>query len=192
MNYHSLPTQILKDTYDYYHAGELPLVVHLDDPATDVLLDFKHTKALYVTSETSILEASHEMTVGNVHILLVTDELQRVIGVVSSEDILGEKPVKIIQEKNIMYKEVKVNMVMTHYTHMISVAMNDVKKAKVGHIIQTLQDARQYHALVIEENPITEEPFIRGIFSLTQISRQLDFNLSPHELFTANLVQLQE
>jgi CBS domain containing-hemolysin-like protein len=190
MNYHSLPIVTLLPNMGYFHAGKLPEVVHLSDPATDVMLDFKHTRACHVLTDALLVTANHEMTVGNVHALLVTNESERVQGVVGIEDILGEKPIKITQEKNVMYKDLKVTMVMTPINKIIGLRMNDIKHSKVGHIIQTLQEVKQFYALVVEDDIDSEEPYFRGLFSLAQISRQLDLDISVNELMTANLTQL--
>ena len=48
-----------------------------------------------------------------------------------------------------------------------------VRRVEVGHIIETLKDAGRQHALVIDRDPLTREEFVRGIFSATQIGRQL-------------------
>lgn len=190
MNYHSLPTVSLLPNMSYFHAGKLPEIVHLSDSAIDVMLDFKHTRACHVATNTLLVTANHEMTVGNVSTLLVTDESERVQGVLGIEDILGEKPIKITQEKNVMYKDLRVSMVMTPASKIIGLRMNDVKNSKVGHIIQTLQESKQYYALVIDEDMNSEAPYLRGLFSLAQISRQLDIGISVNELMTANLMQL--
>ena len=50
--------------------------------------------------------------------------------------------------------------------------MNDVKSAKVGHLLATLRDSGRQHAMVVDRDAKGEER-VRGLFSLTQIARQL-------------------
>jgi hypothetical protein len=53
--------------------------------------------------------------------------------------------------------------------------LDAVRSARVGDVIATLRLAGRQHALVVETDPDTAAvgKVIRGIFSLTQIARQL-------------------
>src|SRR5437899_71350 len=48
-----------------------------------------------------------------------------------------------------------------------------VLRAEVGHIIATLKEAGRQHALVVDRDQLTREEIVRGVFSVTQIGRQL-------------------
>ncbi|MFZ3174169.1 MAG: CBS domain-containing protein, partial [Thiobacillus sp.] len=54
--------------------------------------------------------------------------------------------------------------------------------AHVGDIVETLKHSGRQHALVVEDEPLTEKPTIRGIFSASQIARQLGIPLQAQEL----------
>ena len=49
----------------------------------------------------------------------------------------------------------------------------DRARAEVGDIVATLKDVGRQHALVVDRDPLTHEETLRGIFSATQIGRQL-------------------
>ena len=54
--------------------------------------------------------------------------------------------------------------------------MLSVRNAQVGHIVATLQALARQHALVVDVDPKTKAHCVRGIFSTTQISKQLGVN----------------
>lgn len=51
--------------------------------------------------------------------------------------------------------------------------MRDVLDAHVGHVVATLQRARRQHAMVVEPNEGDSCQAVRGLFSTSQIARQL-------------------
>lgn len=54
--------------------------------------------------------------------------------------------------------------------------MLSVRNAQVGHIVATLQALARQHALIVEVDPGTKAQCVRGIFSTSQISKQLEVN----------------
>lgn len=191
MIYHALPTLPIDQDCDYIHSGALPEIVHLNDPATDVMLDFKHTKALTIGPDSPIFDARQEMTLCGVHVLLATDAMDQVVGIISLEDILGAKPVKIIQERHIKRSEVQVKMVMTPRQQLKAIPMTELRGMQVGHVIQTLQDTSERNLLVVETSD-TNTQAIRGIFSLSQISKQLAIRITADDLHARSLADLQK
>ncbi|MBB70882.1 MAG: hypothetical protein CMF50_00600 [Legionellales bacterium] len=190
--YDPLPTVSLNAGSEYFHSGELPVIVHLDDSALDVMLDYKHVKAITINADAPISEARAEMQFCGVHLLLVTDKDARVVGLISSEDILGEKPVVITESRHIARADITVKMVMTPQSDIIAIPMEELRITRVGHVLQTLKNAKQHYALVVEINPDTQAQTVRGLFSLSQISKQLSINISDEELHATSLADLQK
>ena len=61
-------------------------------------------------------------------------------------------------------------------------SLRDVSHARVGDIVETLKHDKRQHALVVDDQGVNNENTIRGIFSLTQIARQLGIDIQIHEL----------
>ena len=61
-------------------------------------------------------------------------------------------------------------------------SLRDVSHARVGDIVETLKQDKRQHALVVDDQGPNNENTIRGIFSLTQIARQLGIDSQIHEL----------
>jgi hypothetical protein len=66
---------------------------------------------------------------------------------------------------------------MTSLEHLEFFSIEEVQNAKVGHIVASLRDTGRQHILVMENNAVNK-PSICGIFSLTQIERQLGVTIS--------------
>jgi hypothetical protein len=57
-----------------------------------------------------------------------------------------------------------------------------VLRAEVGHIVATLKEVGRQHALVVDTDPLSGEEMVRGIFSATQIGRQLGMPILTFEV----------
>ena len=60
--------------------------------------------------------------------------------------------------------------------------IDQVMRAEVGHIIATLKESNRQHALVVDRDRLTREEFVRGIFSATQIGRQLGMPIATFDV----------
>lgn len=171
--YEILPTITLHAGSTYMHPPALPEVAHLDDPALDFAVDFKTNYAFTIKPDAPVTHALIEMEVLGAHLLLVVDQQDKVIGIISSEHILGEKTIKLIHEKRILRHEVEVQMVMRPQADVMALDYASLKHAKVGHVINTMRDARQHYALVVELDSEHKQT-VRGMFSLSLLSKQLN------------------
>ena len=61
---------------------------------------------------------------------------------------------------------------MTPVERLDAFDLHGVQGARVGHVVASLQQARRHHALVVQQDA-QGRPEVRGIFSLSQIGRQL-------------------
>jgi CBS-domain-containing membrane protein len=103
-----------------------------------------------------------------VRLLVVVDERETVLGVVTATDILGERAMLVATERGLRRDELTVADVMVPAERVEAIAAADVAAARVGHVLETLRRAGRQHALVLDA-----ERRVCGIFSLTQIARQL-------------------
>jgi CBS-domain-containing membrane protein len=153
-------------------SQSLPQRVGFDDAAVSVMTDLKQVCAVLIRPGDGVEEANERMIQHAVRLLLVVDENRKVVGIMTATDVLGEKPLLVIAERSCRREDVRVRDIMTP-THRLEVLnMNDVRSAKVGHIVATLKMAGRQHAVVVEVDHDGKQT-IRGLFSATQIARQL-------------------
>jgi CBS domain-containing protein len=155
--------------------------VRLDSPALDVMTDLRHVPAATIAAETSFREADQVMRLRGVRLLLVVDAHRQVIGVITAADLLGERPIRVAQERGGRIDELSVANLMTPLASMEAVSLSDVARAEVGHVTATLRRSGRQHALVLERGADGED-LIRGIFSAAQIARQLGIPMEGAEI----------
>ena len=150
--------------------------VTLDSPAIDVMTDLTQVAAVVIEPHATMELAHSYMMQRGVRMLLALDKDDKLAGIITANDILGERPVSLVREQRIHHSDILVADVMTPASRLDAFEMRKVNTARVGHIVSSLQEARRHHALVVQqgEDGLTE---VRGIFSLSQIARQLGMPL---------------
>jgi CBS-domain-containing membrane protein len=182
----------LKPGTSYIRPPELPPLVHLRNPALEVMTDFRIVHPVTCGPQLSIDEALDLMKTRGVRLLLVTGEDDQIIGLITAKDIQGEKPIKISQESGVPHSSITVDAVMTPQESIEVLNMLSVRNAQVGHIAATLQALARQHALVVEVDPQTKEQCVRGIFSTSQISKQLAVNAAEAVTRASSLAEIDD
>jgi CBS-domain-containing membrane protein len=146
--------------------------ITLDSPALLVMTDLTRVTAAAALPGMTVHEANRYMIQRGVRMLLVLDEQESLIGIITATDILGEKPVKLAREQGVRHSDVLAVDVMTPASRLDAFELHTVQGACVGQVVESLQRTRRHHALVTQRN-ISGGTEIRGLFSLSQIARQL-------------------
>jgi CBS domain-containing protein len=150
--------------------------VHGLSPATEVMTDLTRVSAVTIPPSASLDEANQAMVTHGVRSLFVVGEANAILGIITSTDVLGERPIQFAQERGMRHAEVLVHHVMTPAAQFEAIELRDVLQARVGDIVETLKHLGRQHALVIDSGsaePASAARIVRGMFSLTQIARQL-------------------
>ena len=150
--------------------------VQADSPATAVMTDLSRVAAVTTRSFATVDEAHRSMIAHGVRALFVVDAQATVLGILTSTDVLGEKPIQVAEQRGKRHDEVFVREVMTPADRLEAMDFEEVLHARVGDVIASLRRSGRQHALVIESAPADAASpacTVRGIFSLTQIARQL-------------------
>jgi len=155
--------------------------VTLDSPAVDVMTDLAKVAAVTIDPSAALTAANEFMVARAVRSLFVTAADGHLLGLVTTTDILGERPVRVSHARGVSRNELVVADVMTHIDSVVAMRIEDVRAAKVGHIVASLKEAGRHHELVAEKLP-DGKTSIRGIFSASQIARQLGVPLQISEL----------
>lgn len=153
--------------------------VDLDDPAIMVMTDLRRVRVVTTHPNASIEVATQIMIHANVRMLLVVRERDMLDGVVTARDVMGEKVLAVAARERIHHDAIRVHHVMTARAEINPLSMADVERATVGDVVVALRDAGRQHALVIEAQGGGHGYLARGIFSATQIGRQLGIDISP-------------
>ena len=151
-----------------------PKPVRAESPAIDVMTDLRQVSAATVSADESIAQASQKMIARRVRLLLVVGAHGLIEGLITARDTMGEKPVKLLQERRgAKFGDLVVGDLMVPRNSIDVLGFDTVLRADVGCIIATLKNNGRQHALVLERDNISGGEIVRGIFSATQIARQL-------------------
>jgi CBS domain-containing protein len=159
----------------------LPQNVVMNDPAISVMTDLRSVSVVNVRAKTSLDKANAKMIRYGIRTLLVLDDADKVVGFLTATDVMGEKPVRFLQQVGGTHADIMVSDVMTMQSELEVLNLVDVLKAKVGNILVTLKASGRQHAMVVEENADGSQT-VRGLFSATQIARQLGLQIKTAEV----------
>lgn len=173
MKYHAQHCIQLAEGATFVRPPSLPKVVRLDDPALEVMTDFNYVPPVTVRAETPIDEALELMKFAGVRSQLVIDADESIVGLITSYDIQGEKPIEIARESRIPRTRITVGMIMTPSTDINVLDLDRVRRLQIGHIVETLQELERQHLLVVEIDVASGHHKVCGLFSMSQIQRQL-------------------
>jgi CBS domain-containing protein len=179
--YIPLPATAFERDVTYHEPTQiLPARVTLDSHALDCMTDLQQVTAVTGHADETIDVANERMKRRGVR-LLVVSEAGRVKGVISAADVLGERPMQVVQSRGIRRAEVLIGDIMTPQEELHVLQMEDVRLAKVGHIVATLKAAGRQHAVVVDLDEQGRQK-VRGIFSASQIARQLGVVIQTTEV----------
>jgi CBS-domain-containing membrane protein len=177
-----LPQSKLKAGAGYEVVGTQSFKkVDLHSPAIEVMTDLRRVEALTTTEEISIDAAEKMMIDYGVRSLIVVDSEHMITGIITSTDILSDKPMQIITERGLLHSDLLVRDVMTPAHKIKVIDLQDVMKSQVGHVVETLKQSNRQHALVVD---MLENGHQRlcGIFSATQITRQMNAEIAAQQV----------
>ncbi len=167
--YHPLPIRELGAGAGLHRPGQaLATKVALESPALEVMTDLKRVTPATIRPQAPLAGANQFMIARGVRLLIVLDEQEQVLGILSAADILGERAMRAVTERGLRRDELTVADVMLPAEAVEVIALADAASARVGHVVETLRRAGRQHALVVDP-----ERKVRGIFSLSQVARQL-------------------
>lgn len=176
-NYSPLSTQYLTGSVRVFQPAPPDHVV-FESSALEVMTDLRSTHIAVIAPDMTIEWANEYMMLRGVRLLFVMSQHRLLEGIITATDILGEKPLRFIQERCVKHCDILVSDIMTPVNKLEAIPIEEVKHAKVGNVVASLRESGRLHTLVTE-NRTGDLPIICGIFSLTQIEKQLGVAIVP-------------
>ena len=173
--YHPLPLRELGANAGFRRPTQRQAArVTLESPAAEVMTDLARVSPATIRPNAPLAGANQLMITRGVRLLLVVDEAhETVLGLISASDILGERPMLVATGRGLRRDELTVADVMTPAREVEVIDLREVEASRVGHVVETLRRAGRQHAAVVDADAM-----VRGIFSLSQIARQLGVTLA--------------
>jgi hypothetical protein len=149
-----------------------PPAVAAESPALSVLTDFGKIPPATIATSASITQANQAMIRRGVRSLLVTDDAEHLAGMISANDIHGDRLRQVAKTHGLDPQQVTVGLAMMNVNSLTAANVEDIESACVGDILATMRATGLQHLLVVEADAVGH-PFLRGLFSTTQIARQM-------------------
>ena len=147
--------------------------VGADSPAIEAMTDFARINVVAIAGNASVDDANARMISRGVRLLMVVGKDDAVLGLITARDILGEKPMQVVQARGIKRDELTVSDLMTPVESIDTLYLSEVLNARVADILAALKKVGRQHILVEDNDPATGLPRVRGLFSATHIGRLL-------------------
>ncbi len=147
--------------------------VTLDSPAQEVMTDLTLVKAATVHPTTGLRQAEQAMIYLGVRMLFVVSEMPTIEGLITSNDLRGDKQMRVVSDRHIPFDELCVADVMSELSLLDAVDYGRIRTARVGHLVATLKHVGRNHLLVVEQSGLPSAHRVRGVISRSQIERQL-------------------
>lgn len=153
-----------------------PWQVEMTDPASSVMTDFRVRALFKVDPEDTIDEALHNMKVAGLRIGFVVDATsEKITGMITSYDIMGEKPMRYLQSVGgVTHDEIKVKDIMEKLEDCVCVDMHHVEQVNVQALLDAFQRTGRTHFPVLDSIE-GKEHRLRGLFSSAKVLRLTDF-----------------
>jgi CBS domain-containing protein len=144
-----------------------------NDPALHAITDFTREHPVTVDEERQIDDALGDMIHLGVRAMLVLRE-QRIVGLITSYDIQGERPLQFLQTSNYSrHQDIRVGHIMTPWDKLLALDWDSIQSARAGDLLQVLEEAGLTHLLVIERGKKNTSPIVRALVSRARLARQL-------------------
>ena len=151
--------------------------VTLDSPALEVMTDLTRVKAATTQPTTSLRQAEQIMIYQGVRMLFVVTDMPSIEGLITTTDLRGDRPMRIVHERGLRYDDLCVGDVMTGLSMLDAIDLERVGAATVANAVATLKRLGRNHLLVVEGATGQTPRRVRGVISRSQIERQLGVSI---------------
>ncbi len=156
-------------------APALPTVLQtagLDDAALSLFTDLRHSSVVIASHQDGLDQTLHVMKRAGVRMVFVTGVRSELIGLVTADDLQGERPVLRALADHVRHQELALEHVMTPVSQWQVIAMSQLAGARVGHIVATLREHGLRYLLVTEVQE--GQTSLRGLFSARRVELALN------------------
>ncbi len=140
--------------------------VTLDSSALLAITDLRHHDAITIDQSHTIQQAHNLMIARAVRLLFVMSH-DHFVGLITANDILGEKPVALHKR----HTEILISEIMQEKTSLRVIEYNDLVDASVGDLMATMKKIGSQHALIVRSNKDSKTgEDVVGLVSTSQIA----------------------
>jgi CBS domain containing-hemolysin-like protein len=147
----------------------------LTDPALSLLTDLSHAPCVMADHLDGLDSTIHTMVRAHVHMAFVTGVDEQVVGMITTDDLQGERPMQRAQADHVRFQDLTLEQLMTPVSQWQVLTSAQVAHARIGDIVSTLREHGLRYLLVV--NPGEPRPVLHGIFSARRLETALGMDL---------------
>ncbi|HJV70940.1 hypothetical protein [Ideonella sp.] len=147
----------------------------LTDPAASQMTDLRLGACVKVDHRDGIAPTLHVMQRAGVRMAFVTGVGGELIGLVTADDLQGERPMLRAMSDRIGVEELTLDQVMAPLAQWQVLDAWQVEHSRIGHVAATMRRHGLRYLLVVERQAKATE--IRGVFSARRLEQALGIEL---------------
>jgi CBS-domain-containing membrane protein len=149
-------------------------LLRTSDSALRALTDFAASPAFTVSAGCGIDDALDEMFRRGVRALIVLDEQDAVIGLITSYDIQGGRALQYLEgQPTRRREELCVCEILTPCAAWTTIDWHEVRSARIDDVLEIFRSTHSPYLLILETGNETTPAFLRGIISRSWLERRL-------------------
>jgi hypothetical protein len=145
----------------------------LSDRALSVFTDLRYSAVVTADHLDRLGETAELLLKSGVHMGFVSDVHGRIVGMVSAEQLGGERPLQRAMAANVRHDELTLEDLMTPLADWSVIDAGELAHARVGDVVATLHATGQRYLFVTEQLD-DGEVALRGLFSARRIEEALE------------------
>jgi CBS domain-containing protein len=144
-----------------------------NDPAIYAMTDFTREHPMTVDADRQIDDALNDMIRGGVRALLVYEN-HHIVGLVTSYDIQGERPMQFLQSSTYTrHGDLRVAHVMTPWQDLLALDWEEIQALRAGDLLRVFEETGLTHIVVVEHDRHHSPATVRALVSRARLERQL-------------------
>lgn len=147
----------------------------LTDPATSLLTDLRLAPCVTVDHRDGIAPTLHVMQRARVRMAFVTGVGGELVGLVTADDLQGERPLLCAMADHVSLEELTLEQVMTPLAEWQVVDAWQIEHTRLGNVAATMREHGLRYLLVVERSAQATE--IRGLISARRLEQALGIEL---------------
>lgn len=148
-----------------------------EDPAISLLTDLHHSACVVASHSDGLESTLHLMKRAGVRMVLVSGAGDELVGMVSAEDLQGERPLMQAASRHMAHQDLTLADVMVPLSQWPVVDMVAVRSARLGDIAATMREHGLRYLLVTQRK--NGSTMLRGLFSARRLEMAMHTTIEP-------------
>ncbi|WP_336367599.1 hypothetical protein [Marinobacter sp. C2H3] len=151
--------------------------IGLEDAAVHVMTDYAENKPATLASDMMVSEARLWMRLADTPIKLVENQAGDCIGILTIQDVNGEKPMVVANRQGVALRDVRVRDIMRALGDLPAIHYRDLRAATIGDLVRTFEDVHEEYLMVLDDRQSTGQDYLRGLIAARELANRLDLSL---------------